>query len=194
MRIFTFLVVWREKSFSSISKTVAKHHGGIFHPSPRLLTSQTPRGKAVETSEKTAGEKFGSEPPDSSEIGYCSGASPAEARGERLGFLASAGIYLFLSYHAPGSRQVTTVKDSEVASCCSLRKWQEKSLCACDSGCLRLGTGEEPSSGRSSRAQGQLQRVFISLCSGVNREHAASVRCAKTPRQKGGLGSGVVVP
>lgn len=37
-----------------------------------------------------------------------------------------------------GSCQVMATKGLEVASCCSLKKWQLKCLCACDSGCLRM--------------------------------------------------------
>lgn len=68
------------------------------------------------------------------------------------------------------------MKDSEVASCCSLRKWQAKTLSACDSGCLRLGMGEQPSTDRSSHAQGQLEvstaghEQFVSSGSDVVRE------------------------
>lgn len=89
----------------------------------------------------------------------------------------------------PSSRQVTTMEGSEVASCCSLRKWQAKPLSACDSGCL--GMGQQPSSGRSLYAQEQLECVnsraraslFGLRCGlGVNRECTGSVGCAKTSR------------
>lgn len=125
-------------------------------------------------------------------------ASPAEASGEELGLLASSGIY-FVELPCPGSRQVMTMKDSEVASCCSLRKWQAQPRSACDSGCLCLGTGGQPGSDGSSHAQGRLERVnsrartinlFELRCGlGVNRQCLALVGCAETPQHCGGLGS-----
>lgn len=149
-------------------------------------------------------EKLGSESPGPSDRGYT---LPEQAlpQQEEKGWVSRhllAGIYVF-ELPCPSSRQVMTMKDSEVASCCSLRKWQAKSLSACDSGCLRLGTGDQPSSDRSSHAQGQLERVnswartirlFGLRCGpGVNRERTASAGHAKTPRQRGGLGSGMAV-
>lgn len=127
VRILTFSVISREAGCSNISETVAKHQGCIFHPRPRLLPSQMPCRKATETFvlRKHSCGKTDLRAPRSLQHRLHFGG--AEAKGERLGFMASAGIYFF-ELPCPSSCQVMTVKDSEVASCCSLRKWQAKSL------------------------------------------------------------------
>lgn len=137
-------------------------------------------------------EKLGLEPPSTSDIGYILQKQALPKHAEKAwGSWHLLGFFFFFELPCSSSRQVMTAKDSEVASCCSLRKWQAKSLSACDSGCLRLGMGEQPSSDRSSHAQGQLQRVnswartirlFRLRCGpGVNRERTALAGRAKTP-------------